>query len=317
VAEVGTGVGLTGGPITDSGTISLDTAYTDERYVTRSLAASGPADVGVDCDAGQSINAAINAAPVFGHLGIAVMGTCREYMDITRNDTTLYGISDDAAIEAPTSGGQALDVENGARVAIKALTIRGAVGVWDANVVMEETRVTGSAGIGIFLNGATLTLRDSSVDGHLGAGIYAMSLPSNLRLVRSTIENNANGGVFLGPHSTAVVEQSLISDNGGSGVALWAASVADIQSSTIEYHHIGIGAAYGSMVRFGGATTIQGNDVGISLADASLAGIAGPSIVKDNSSIGISCEPPPATAQLAGDRDSISFENNGTDTNCP
>ena len=72
--------------------------------------------VAVDCDAGQSIQAAVNKANPSAPLTLVVSGTCEENVLIRRNDVTIDGNNDGAV-----SG--AIEVSEGSRVTIRNLSI--------------------------------------------------------------------------------------------------------------------------------------------------------------------------------------------------
>ena len=75
-------------------------------------------NITVDCDAGQSIQAAINKANPSVPLTLVVSGTCVENVLIRRNDVTIDGNNDGAV-----SG--AVEVSEGSRVTIQNLCISG------------------------------------------------------------------------------------------------------------------------------------------------------------------------------------------------
>jgi hypothetical protein len=172
------------------------------------------------------------------------------------------------------------------------------------------------------MNG-TLSLRDSTVDGNGGAGVFA-SNGATVFVEDTTIENNAGEGIALWTNSTAIVSHGTrIRGNAGTGLALYFGSKADIGAATIENNGSGVFARGGSSVLLStsrwGSSVIQANTVGIDLLDTGLALAFGPgaALISGNSVIGIRCAAPPATAQLAGVLDSVVFQGNGANTNCP
>jgi hypothetical protein len=328
VTEVNSGVGLKGGPITGSGTLSLDTAYTDRRYLPWGLGAFR-IDVTVDCDKGESLQIPLDEAPIYGHYYVIVLGTCKEqpspyYLPFRPMDTHIVAGSPGATIESPTDGGVAVIVAGPGWLEITGLTLKGSVEAGSGALVeVVSSRVTGARKAGINVKNGTLSLRGSTVDGNGGAGVFA-SDSSTVFMEDSTIEHNAGEGIAVWTNSAAIVSHGTrISDNAGYGLALFFGSKADVGAATIENNRTGIHAQGGAGVLLRGSpwgsSVIEANTVGIDLLDTSLALAfgAGAASISGSSVMGIRCAPPPGTAQLAGVLSSVVFGGNTQDTNCP
>jgi uncharacterized coiled-coil protein SlyX len=284
----------------------------------------------VDCDAGGSLVAALNAAPPTAPVvRIGISGTCREHIQIGRDHVSLHGAVPGATIEAPPGVPITVFV-TGRRVRLDDLVIRASADQPDGEALRVLTgQVAGAnlrfeGGVSAFRN-ATLELFSPVIEraGRWGLGVFEQSYAflgdcaiRDAREVGVQVESSAFSA------RTCAVERS--SGDGvrawQSALHLWGVSVvdsgqagvkADLGSSVEISGGIGAGSriagsAAGLVVSGGsrarlGESRIDGNQDGVVLSDASVLDRFLPYSprVTGNTGAGVRCAPPPAVPQVA------------------
>ena len=124
------------------------------------------ATVNVDCAAGQTIGAALQTPAVA--LSIVFTGKCTEDVLIRRDDVTLRGGASGATIDGSvvTAAAAALTIDHSARVTLSDFAVRNSddsgISIADSSVSAARLVVSDNAFVGIFVDGCTLRLADSS-----------------------------------------------------------------------------------------------------------------------------------------------------------
>jgi hypothetical protein len=171
----------------------------------RGLAAELP----VDCDAGQSLAAALDQASAGD--AIVVRGTCRETVTIGTDRLTIDG------------GGEA--VLDGAARAADVVTIPGARGVTMKGLTVRN----GREGI-LATDGATVVLENLTVEQSRSHGIEFLGALGDLRQVTSV--RNGRVGVIAARNSQLDLTDATLTDN-LSGLVLFSNSTARLFGSTV------------------------------------------------------------------------------------
>ena len=210
---------------------------------------AGAATVTVDCDAGNTINAALGGVKPGDT--VLVSGLCKEQVNIAPEITkiTLDG-QKKATIQHP--GGPATSphalYNRGKEITIKGFTVTGgqdgihlsgpASAVIDGNVVVKNsgrgihidkgsvarilnTTVEQSGGIGIDVTGASYAY----------IGVFIPRVPA---LAPNTIRNNGGPGINIERTSGAWIVGNTISNNKESGIAVHRNAQADVIANTIN-----------------------------------------------------------------------------------
>lgn len=228
---------------------------------------SGPPFATVDCAAGDTVAAALAAAPPTGRYSITVKGTCTEAVRLDRDETTLRAFAPGDGLTAPAGAFSVLAVNDARRVDLDQLTLRGgqnglSVGR-GATVSAHGLRVVDAAntGVGIFQS-ASVQLNNPTVENAGHAGIQASS--GGVASI--------HGGAILNTDTFGIGAQSGgdVSVGGGTVVrgtrfiGLYAAfsGSIDVFSATIEANGTGAMANQGGAIHFNGAggIVIRGND---------------------------------------------------------
>ena len=159
-------------------------------------------EVTVSCPA-QSIDAALEAAPLRGRLVINVAGTCRENVTISRNDVVLRGTG--------PANSKIIGVPETDPILESPVSLQGA-----QRIEIENLTVAGGTSSGIAANASLFTLRDSLVAENGSSGV-SLANGSVGRIERSTLRDNGQSGVVcIG--AIVQVTDSTIQDNASSGV---------------------------------------------------------------------------------------------------
>jgi hypothetical protein len=226
-----------------------DSATTDVTATAPSMRAPHAATTTVvDCGAGADLQAAIDAASPGDTL--LLEGTCIGSFRAVEKVITLEGRGRNPTLAGDPAG----TVLIAGDITIKSLTISGGIqgiavfagsaggftmihsavtgngeGIhaWGGTVDIRESSVSGNGGIGIF-NQAVMTLRDSTVSNNAETGIYNRSHLSGrgvLSVVHSTISGNTTSGDGGGIRNewTLTITDSRIMNNtaAGSGGGIW------------------------------------------------------------------------------------------------
>ena len=191
-----------------------------------SLGAAGPA-VAADVPAGQSIQAAINAAQPGETITIAP-GVFRENLTITKDAITLKGSGSGGAgtvlmpAPAPTPSvctnpqdGEVMGICVVGQVNMET----GAVGPPVNDTTIRDLTVDGFTGTGIFsLNADDLTIEDVRARNNKGYGIAGF-MQSGISYLDSVAHDNGEPGFYIGdsPNAQAVVRGNTAIRNGVGG----------------------------------------------------------------------------------------------------
>jgi hypothetical protein len=210
-----------------------------------------PLTIKVDCDAGQSVADALispGGPRCCGPLTVEFKGTCVEDLTIARDDVTVEGVDEDAAIVGTVY------IEGASRVTLVGFTIRDSDGNGlhvrgAAAVTLDKMVVRDNFANGLFLwHGSSARIIDSSF---LRNGFDGISVWGNSSVTPSgTIEANENGrvGVLVSTGSGMQGSGSVVvaNDNVYGLVAQVAASVQG-GSLTTNGNLVGIYLTHGTM----------------------------------------------------------------------
>ena len=160
------------------------------------LAKKPSGDVTVDCDAGQSIQAALNKASQSVPLTLNVMGSCEEVVDIKRDDVSVNG--------------------NNNAVISGTIYLRGA-----NRITIENITVTGP-GLGVSVIGSNyVQLLNAIITENEDWTAVVANESSSLKIWNSEISHNHGNGVFIGIGSSLVTSGgSRVYDNQNMGISL-------------------------------------------------------------------------------------------------
>lgn len=293
----------------------------------------------VDCDAGETLRAALNRAQTAPSAWIQVSGTCREAVQILSDRVTIRG-APTATIEAPPDSGEAVLVR-GLGTQLSDLTIRAnsvALSVSQGGVMAWNLHTIGGGVEGRF--GTSTQVSASIIEGQVRAqeGSYVSLYESTVSATRGLAAVYASGAqvdlfrcqIEVAPGWAARVENGSqlrlrgVTLNAGSlgGLLVGLGSSAELHSSwnygapatptRISGGPVGLVAAEGARVRLEGVE-IEGNGDGIHIGDSSVVALElyGSLRVTGNSGWGVLCADPPAVPQLV-DIDASHVFGNGT-----
>ena len=242
-----------------------------EERVAELEAPFGTLELFVDCDAGDTVGAALaDAQDHPGPVNIAISGVCEENVDINRDDVTLSGLDQTDGIRGPFSSeaGATVHISAAHRVKLENMTIIGG----------------GSDGIatspGAFFDVDGVTVRDV-----LGWGIR-VDKGSTADLRNCTVENVTYGGVasFGGAVN---ISDCLITDN---GVGLWAAfggSITAWNVDVISNRENGVFAFDGASLLIGDSRISNNVDFGIHAMANAMVAVGTGSIIANNGATGV------------------------------
>ncbi len=307
-----------------------------------------PYSATVDCDAGQSLAAALLVPATAPSIHITVSGTCHEIVEINRDHVSIGG-QPGATIEAPAGNPWVIYVNGGQDVRIDQLTIKGAPNsIWVRHAHLEGSSLNLFGGVTAIM-GSTVRLYpsvviqgapDQGVDVQeessfvifgcqiRDAGYAAVRVGSGTFLASNCqIERSGRFGILAEQGANVTLEEVSINGSGNTGVSAGLGSAVLIQTpgwgngapirSSISGSPLGLQAAGGSSVRLG-HVTIQGNQDGVSIGDASVVArdMFGDLQITGNSGAGIRCASAPAAPQLVLIDSSSVFGNPGGDIVC-
>ena len=183
----------------------------------------------VDCDEGQTIQAAIETATTRAdRLEIFVTGTCNEDLIVRRAAITI-----DGGGAATVVGRVSIFADN---VWLYNLTITGpgrGVSIGSGNARLWSVALVGNGGEGLrAASNSSVWIRDSQVTDNDGPGIVVED--SQVRVQDTSVSNNGSHGIALAFNSQADVSGCNISENGDAGILLTAGSQANIDNNVIN-----------------------------------------------------------------------------------
>ena len=227
-------------------------------------------EIEVSCPA-NSINEALEAAPLKGRLIISVIGICNENVTIARDYVTLRGLDPDSSKiigvpetdpfeESPVTlqGAQFISIEN--------LTIGGGgssgIGASGSfftvrNSVIENNGLNGIAAF----PGSVARVESNVVQGNNTSGVLCRG--AVVQIVDSTIQDNVNNGITVETGCQASVGQTLLGVPGGNTIAgnRTGISAASSGSATISNNTIEENADHGVFSNLGGSVVLRNNTI--------------------------------------------------------
>jgi hypothetical protein len=242
----------------------------------------GTLDVFVDCDAGETIGAALAEADThLGQVNITISGVCEESVNVGRDDVSLSGVNRSDGIRGSSHVGQggAVDVNGARRVSLSNMTISsgvfgivlGGADVGVSGVTVRDTSLTG-----MFVQvGSILNVDDSLIVENAGSGIEAQT-ESIIVLANSEVSHNGGTGIGAGS-ATVSVNNSEIVDNQDGGAGVGNGGNLDLGSTLVANNRGFAGVvSRGGQLGMGGDTRIVGNEGGGSRSRSGRASTSAP-----------------------------------------
>ena len=219
----------------------------------------------VDCDAGESIQAALDQAKNGDTINVS--GTCNERVTIILDNLTLVG--DGTAIIDGTGvgGGLPLLLVHASNITIRDITVQDSPGHGiqirrSGSAVIQGTTVRNNARNGIAVVRSGFAIIGPEAGNHDNPGT-----PGS---VGNSISGNGSNGVRVRLSAGAFIFHNNIFGNGSSGISLSEGASADIAGNNITGNtRRGINLLTNASVQLsdsfthGEANLINGNDVGI------------------------------------------------------
>ena len=237
------------------------------------FAQSENASIPVNCTAGDSLQAAINAAAP--NTTLDLKGVCTGPVVIATDGLKLRGAST-ASINGAKQ--DAVTINGARRIMIAGLTVTGGnngiVAGNGAQILLQNTTVTGNALMGLQLeSNSAATVTGGGISGN---GVNGVDVESTSSLTVTGTYSITGNGVFginiNGGSSLTLVQANLTVSSNTLGVAAWTGAsgfIADSFSKLTVSNNVttGLTVVSGShMVDFGGAITCTGNGIhGISV----------------------------------------------------
>jgi len=199
-------------------------------------------DVTVNCDAGQSIQAALDKAQSFAEpLVVNVFGTCHENVWIRRDNVTIDG--DGAATIIGTQFDRAtINVGKVDRILISGLTITGPYVGLEANggnVTVRAATISNNPRNGLRLidnshlaitDGTVITSNGTSGSPYVSAAVFVQN--SSFEAEDSYIIENNEDGILADVGANVTLYRTEIKDNEFAGIALALHSIADLRDGS-------------------------------------------------------------------------------------
>ena len=224
------------------------------------VAAKKPSgNVTVDCDAGQSVQAALDKASLSVPLTLTVVGTCEEDVTIRRDDVGIYG-NDNATVNGTfwLFGSQ--------RIVIGNITVSGlgyGVHAIGSEVTLNKASIVQNEGWAAVVasQNSSLTTHDSSVSDNHGSGVFVGHSSSLVASTNTVINNNAEAGVIVDVSSSALLWDGAAIGGNGVGVTSALRSSVDLENANVSNNTFrGIYVNEGGAVRLRGENVISGNN---------------------------------------------------------
>lgn len=246
------------------------TAAADDDDDDDNVGQTGPIEVSVNCNGGETITEALAAGDPDFPLTITIVGTCVENVTITRDDVTLRGIdpSRSRIVGAPDPG----PIET-------PITVLGA-----ERTVVENLTITGGELAGIAVATAFFTVRDSVIEDNVRFGIVSGSGAFS-RVDNCVIRNNGEDGVVAFGGGFARVYNSTIRENGEHGIGVrenGSAQIGVAPGNVVGPNIIESNGRHGIQLNRSSSARIESNKIAINGLDG-IAVIGGSSVaVRDN-----------------------------------
>lgn len=283
-----------------------------EQAVDEQLMSTLPVDINVDCAAGETVSPVIaQYANAYAALTINVSGVCTENVIIFRDNVTINGVTEDAAINSATGALGGITLSRGAsHIEINDLSTAGGLGLFvtrNAQAVIKNVTVTNTENGFVAVDGANIYI-DNSHSQNNGIGAVstknAIIVMANTLLGQNTVGAFANNGGIIdltsqdsdgntvpGPvisnNNTGIVGQtgarlsmrdSRIEFNTGLGIYIHTQASLHFQSSAngpaniIDNNNIGIYALKNTSMLFNRANhTFSNNQIAIFCADPNVS----------------------------------------------
>jgi len=204
-------------------------------------------DVTVNCDAGQSIQAALNKAQSSAEpLVINVTGTCYEIVTISRDKA--------GAVIGPsqTGWGATVNVNGGVdNIHIRGLHIGGGhvgVTVRGGNTWISDSQISGNPVGGLFvLRNSRVAITGTRVENNGSVGVRVEASVFESKLDSEIIDNRPFGledsvsGLEAELGAIVIMQDTKISGNEGDGISLDLHSVADLRFGSEVSGNLGFG----------------------------------------------------------------------------
>ncbi|HEX2493901.1 MAG TPA: right-handed parallel beta-helix repeat-containing protein [Steroidobacter sp.] len=257
-------------------------------------ALSVPADIDVNCGAGQNISAVLATyANGRAPLTIRISGTCNEAVAIHRSNVALIGESG-AAIQTPADAyGVTID-DGAANVSISGLSILGGAGAAfvskGARAEFTNVNAQGSRYGIVSSDNAVVDVAASTLKGNALYGAYAVR-SGVVNIKASTVQGNLAYGVYSYRGGVVALSGTTVTGN-AVGAGSRAGGVLEVSSSSVVNNtNEGVIVFKSSSVAFiDGANTITGNSYGVYChANAGYATATGsPGVTSPNRFAGVS-----------------------------
>ncbi len=216
---------------------------------------AGAADLTVDCDLGESLQAAVDSLDFAGPNSITLTGTCTENVQIEGRRNLLIAAPDGqtATLQAADSTLATLRLIAAQNILLRRLVIRG--GRW-----------------GILAGRASETLLSECTLENNVEGMFIID-NSLAGLVDGTAVRNNGTGLSAATNASFIIREGVIIENNtGLAVQLFSAAAAIVNGNTIRNNGAGVNALHRSSVEFSGENTVQNNGAfGLQVAQNSVA----------------------------------------------
>jgi parallel beta-helix repeat protein len=185
----------------------------------------------VDCDLGESLQAAIDGAGT--EATITVSGTCNENVTIREEKDSI------------TLDGQGIATINGPDPTDHTIFVRG------RGITIRGITITGGRN-GIFVSRGGTALIDTNTIQNTGNNGILLNQESSARIINNTIQNNPNAGIVVSENSSArigflaaqdtVASPNTIQNNSDQGIIVSRSSSARIVGNTISNNGLASGS---------------------------------------------------------------------------
>jgi hypothetical protein len=275
------------------------------------------ATVNVDCNANQSLQAAINALDVVGPHTINVNGTCKENLLIDqRGRLTIQGpAGGTATLSSPTSTAHVVSVFRSRAIVLRRLVITGgARGVFlrhASELRIEGSRIENNSDTGLFpienstvLVGGTQAVQAVAITNNTGAGVF-----SNGSFITiggfTTIEDNGGPGVIMqGGRSFIQGPGNGIRRNGSrepgfAGVRVFKGAALDLTGVDVSGNFgPGVQAEFNAVLFLTNATIANNLEDGVRVLRGAVANIPAGNAILGNGGANLTCD---TTGLVVGD----------------
>ena len=182
-------------------------------------------------------------------------------------------------------------------------------------------KVTGSDAQAVFAGGGSIEIQNAIVEKNQSSGVWAMDGGSiSISGTNTKIRDNEFGGVVAWSGATVNMRDGVeVSNNQWHGVVGEYGGVVGVGDGTIidGNRDAGIYLRGGSVAHIGDSVISNSGWDGILINDTSLATLSGGNEIRYNGGHGISCQPPPAVAQIAGVPGTVLDNESDPQINCP